>query len=424
MKKWNVTYWLVAALLTTACARELDLELAKEPSDTLAAVAFQAGMATPADGTRGANGRDIGGATAVGTGSLTLAGAGGFGVFASYTGLHRFADSNISSDFMYNEHVGWDAVNSVWTYEPVKYWPNGESTSTDVTAPRYVSFFAYAPYAAPGSDTPAGYCIPAFHLQQEVTNPWLTYRLHTDVAQQVDLLYATPLLDQTKTAVGSRLQLQFHHALACVGDQLTISCSTDMKEAVRELVTGGTTAAEVLLTEVSVSYTLTERGRLVLWTAGEANWQPIVSGEPTTERTVVLTPASPFLLYRYDGSSATAASWQDTGHGVFYIPIHTGRNVQTATVNVGYDVVETVGGAPSATHHTTSAVITLSDYAEGYQSGRHLYLNLTLSGGSDGGSGGGGGETPASVAVALGSATIASWTDGDTTSGTISPTMP
>ena len=74
----------------------------------------------------------------------------GIGVFAYHTNNSKYDERTSLPNFMYNQNVKWDATigNGVWTYAPVKYWPNefGENAvSEDVD---YVTFFAYAPYVS------------------------------------------------------------------------------------------------------------------------------------------------------------------------------------------------------------------------------------------------------------------------------------
>ena len=45
----------------------------------------------------------------------------GIGVFACNTGRYRYADSNATPDFMYNEKVYYNSGH--WTYDIHKYWP-------------------------------------------------------------------------------------------------------------------------------------------------------------------------------------------------------------------------------------------------------------------------------------------------------------
>ena len=307
----------------------------------------------------------------------------GFGVFACHTGLYRYGDSNIRPDFMYNEKVFWSAAGNQWTYNPLKYWPNGEGDSGEY--PQYVSFFAYAPYSDCDVSTSEGYCIPTFSYQFEQGNPWLTYRLHTDLSKQVDLLYCSPLIDQTKpVADDAKVVFQFKHALACVGDQLTVRVSSAMEQKLRETVDGiSKKAVEVKITSVSITYQLTEKGRLDLWTAdGTPQWQTLSSESALCTRTVSFAPAD-YTLYSYSHTHGTAVarSWQDEGHGVFYIPIEVGGHPQTATINVGYAVLTTDESDVVTTESKTSTrVLTLSNYQDSYKAGRHLYLGISLSG--------------------------------------------
>jgi hypothetical protein len=289
----TILYGLVTAiaLLLAACSADDD-----QTVSSVDAIAFDAQLATDKGMTRTP-------ATAIN--DETSLQTGGFGVFACYTGLYSYIDSDVHPDFMYNEHVTWNGTNSVWEYFPLKYWPNGEGEVSGQSGVNrhYVSFFAYAPYSNNDSSdpatNPAGYCIPSFSKQGDVGNPWLTYRLHTDVDHQVDLLHAQ-LLNQTKSdqTVVSRLNFTFNHALACVGDQVNISCSDDLKTLIKEKVDTESSITEGSLTlkSVSIKYTLIERGRLIMWNGGEANWQSIASGNRMTTRTVTLTPSAPYEL--------------------------------------------------------------------------------------------------------------------------------
>lgn len=394
-------YILTFSLLLAACSSE-DTQSA---ADSGVAISFSTTMPTATRAANAINNNDA------------LSTKGGFGVFGCYTGLHGYSDSNVRPDFMYNEHVTYNESNSVWEYSPLKYWPNGEgeTSSGSVTGenPHYVSFMAYAPY----SDTQtgaSGYCIPSFSLQGEIGNPWLTYRLHENVENQVDLLYAKhsdahPILDQTKPlATNSKVLFDFNHALACVGDQVTISCSGDLKKLIKEKVDTESSITEGSLTlkSVSIKYTLIERGRLIMWNGGEANWQSIASGNRMTTRTVTLTPSAPYelpyVLYRYDGSvrADTDTPWQDANHGVFYIPLipEKSSEIQTAEVTVSYDLTY---GATTQTISGTSLIPIYapgSSYAGAYEPGKHLYLNVAID----------------NVTIYL-TAAIAPWTDGGTT---------
>lgn len=313
----------------------------------------------------------------------------GFGVFACYTGLHKYADVNVRPNFMYNEKVTYSS--SSWTYSPLKYWPNGEGEATGNTGrfPHYVSFFAYAPYsdndASDPDANPAGYCISAFSKQGEVGNPWLTYRLHTDVTQQVDLLCATPMLDQTKLVDDSKLRFTFGHALACVGDKVSVDCSDAMKTQFGNRVGGGITNIRLEVTKLEIVYTLTSKARLVLWNGGEPKWEPIYSEDPVCTRTVTLVDAgnAPVVAYAYNEAGITSTQRQSVwnGFGVYYIPIGMPGNPQTATVNVAYQV-STYNGSDWIPGTTKEGSITLylndPNWVTAYMPGKHLYININV----------------------------------------------
>lgn len=322
----------------------------------------------------------------------------GFGVFACYTGLHGYGDSNVHPDFMYNQQVVWQEVSppesSSWTYSPVKLWPNGEGEVTGNTGSEkhYVSFMAYAPYSEannndPSNEKAADYCISSFSLQREIGNPWLTYRLHTNVEKQVDLLYAKPFLDQSKPATDEKLEFKFKHALACVGDQITIICSEGLKNQTDARVSGSN-IAKVEVSGLSIEYTLTSKARLVLWcsdeawTNGEANWQTILSEDPTCKRTVnIIASASAgagTTVYTKGQTEDPSTTVKD--RGVFYIPTALVGYKQTAKVNITYHIATSSDGSTwtSDTDISGTATIAMNDYPAAYRASKHLYINVTL----------------------------------------------
>ena len=375
---------LLCSLLLAACGSDDSTSPANTATGTSGTqpIMFSAGMGAGKQApTRAAN--DI-------NTNPDLSTQGGFGVFGCYTGLHRYSDSNVRPDFMYNEHVTYNSSNNVWEYTPVKYWPNGEGETSDgsVTGenPHYVSFMAYAPYSDNLTGA-SGYCIPSFSLQGEIGNPWLTYRLHENVANQVDLLYAKhsnvyPILDLTKPAnPDSKVMFQFEHALACVGDKVSINCSDNMKAKLAERVSAGTNI-RMDITKLEIVYTLTSKARLVLWNQGEANWQTILSETPTCTRTVTLVDAeNPVVAYSVNNTGITPETEKHewNGSGVFYIPIELSGFPQTAQVNLTYCISTYSGGAwVSGIPKEGSVTINLKNYADAYMPGKHLYINVTI----------------------------------------------
>ena len=314
--------------------------------------------------------------TADGTLTLSDVQTSGFGVFAAHTGLHTYANSSISSNFMHNQKVTYSSSN--WTYSPIKYWPNGEDGSE---MPDYISFFAYAPY----SET-ASACITDFPLPIEMGDPWLIYRLADDVASQVDLLYATPVLDKTKPAstatdAEKKVNFKFKHALACVGDKVTTSISEALGDLLKAEVAGKPTLSqiEVILRKVSIVYTLTQKGKLSL-ASSTALWKPVMSGEFTTKRTVTVFDgsASPFTLATIT-DAVTANEHSVSDKGVFYIPLQVGNEPQQATCTIDYTIHRTFSDASTTDFNgSTTKTVNLRE-AGGEIAGAHLNLELQLS---------------------------------------------
>lgn len=339
---------LLLALLTAHSCTQLG-----EQQQASAPIAFSAVVAGDMPATRAVNMTDETGLK-----------GNGFGVFGCYTGLHTYSESSVSTDFMHNQRMTWDAGNSHWVYDPVKYWPGEEG--------HHVSFFAYAPYSDGSLE-----CIPSFIFDHEVADPWIFYRLAADVNDQVDLLYADPLLDQTRHAIGDPLTFTFKHALACVGDTVNVTCSDAFKDALRAQVDGGSCSEiKVLLKELEIEYTLTAKARLVLWNRGSANWNVVQSEEVLTTRTVSFTVGqfgSEHLLWKYSSLGESGTSWSDTGHGVFCIPAEANGYAQVAKMTMVYDIVRE--GGVSLLDHTVTATLPLKGLA---QEGKVLNINMEI----------------------------------------------
>lgn len=304
-------------------------------------------------------------------GSLQALQQEGFGVFASYTGLRRYSESSVSSDFMHNQEVWFNTDAGLWEYSPVKYWPNGEE--------EYVSFFAYAPYSdgdiSRPATNPAGYCIPSVCNPRELGDPWILYCLHSDPDKQVDLLYADPLLDLCKSEISGRLQFSFRHALSCAGENAAVSVADALTAELDNLVeSGGFDTVQLLLREVSARYTLTSKARLVLWNRGQANWQSVSSEDPlTTLSRIYYSNEEGTLLYSYDGTQSLMNSWNVSDKGVFFIPIETAP--QEVEIIVRYVIRTTQSGSISDSEKTASMTLSLKDYCK---EGKQLDFNISL----------------------------------------------
>ena len=349
---------MTAATLVAACSNDANFDNeGYEPSNK--AIAFDAneeGATTRAIGMIDSN-QDLQ--------ALTQ----GFGVFGSYTGRLTYENTTVSPDFMYNQQVKYG--NNLWTYSPVKYWPNN---STD-----YVSFFAYAPYEATPKDD-GQRCIIDMSKRYDLGDPWINYRLAENpwstTNPQVDLLYGqhnnnstyTPWLDQQKpnNPIDEKLLFTFRHALACIGDEITIKCSQELAN----LIAG---YATITISQVTIKYqNLTTKGRLVLRCIGSANWKEIISGELTTTRTYT---EDVNITFPMDGTTNTTDQTISTGKGLFYIPLQVkGTETPIAEVTITY----TVNNGVSSYSGTSSTSFELDMNQEGKKQGIALQLTETL----------------------------------------------
>ena len=185
-----------------------------------------------------------------------------FGVIAfNHADVWATAKTTATPNFMYNQKVSSSDNGATWTYEPLKYWPNGEdgnnnpnspSNTATQTAAQYLSFFAYAPYVANAIDPVTDGIIAingtaaknASGLGNEKTGePTVDYKLKANnftVSGNVDLLWGTRNVSQyqqadgtdtehnaagtvyyntdlTKQKVNEKVSFLFKHALAKVG---------------------------------------------------------------------------------------------------------------------------------------------------------------------------------------------------------------
>lgn len=164
----------------------------------------------------------------------------GFGVMAFYTGEDLYNDA-CKPDFMYNERVTFDERNGVWTYSPLKYWPNQHGESASSEAKDHLTFFAYAPYVpvqpSTGVVTTAQEIgITALSRNGASGVPTVRYIASMEPAQCVDLCWGVskngltssvdgennhvakgyPYIDVLKLKTGDKIDFDFHHALTAL----------------------------------------------------------------------------------------------------------------------------------------------------------------------------------------------------------------
>lgn len=359
-------FLMMTALMTAACNGESAPE--GKPSQPGSAIAF-----TIDDGTTRASHR-----TAPNT--LTLNGSGtneqslkteGFGVFACHTGSHRYISSTITANLMWNQRVGYDGTASRWVYSPTVYWPGDVEEASD-----YVTFFAYAPYSN-CTDDAASACIADCSQAGDSGDPWLLYQLgglptatgsEGWKARQIDLLYVFLPDQQRPSSVTDRVSLSFRHALACVGDEIILTCSDDLQDYLKNLSaeTGG--IVTLTLDQLVLDYYLTAKGLLVLNNATSPNWRAVYSGDGMVHRYLTLVPDQ-VVATATSSSVCTLTDYQsDSGHGIFYIPLDLSGTPQTLTIRAYY----TLSTGDEGVMQTTIDLSAIRQAGEGRN------LNLTL----------------------------------------------
>ena len=132
--------------------------------------------------------------------ALTTSTLTSFGVYAYYTDGADWSAS-ATPNFMFNQSVTGSHAGG-FTYSPLKYWPNETSDK--------LSFFAYAPYMTMSNG------IEEDSENTDTGAPTIKYTMPALEANQVDLLWATPLKNQQRDTYGNngKVAFVFNHALA------------------------------------------------------------------------------------------------------------------------------------------------------------------------------------------------------------------
>ena len=245
-----------------------------------------------------------------------------FGVYSSYTTADWTTSDKMN--FMYDQSVSGSHAAG-FTYTPVKYWPN-ETTDK-------LSFWAYAPYRTNTNGI-------ALESANDATGyPTISYTLPSD-ANQVDLLWATPVMNQVNNSaytagtadptagdatISNKVTFVFHHALAMLDVQARYL--VDLVNA------GGTTGAAVhsattvKINSISLDGSFPASGVLNL---NDGTWSS--QGAATaTNFTRTFSPAKTV--------TNANASIIDADEQMMVIPKASGAT--TITVTVDYDVTTT-----------------------------------------------------------------------------------
>lgn len=314
----------------------------------------------------------------------------GFGLFASYTEQLTYENTSVSPDFMYNQRVvgepGPDEDGWNWVYSPLKYWPNPLSPEEEKTSfNQYVTFFAYAPFEENPVDD-GKHTIIGMSGRYDQGDPWINFRLPKDPwgeQGQTDLMYGVKhikynndggidddlFINETRPTYYSRLGFYFRHALACIGDKITIRLSQELADYIQAGSTDPLGYANIYFRGLSINYeNLTTKARLVLNSPNGPNWKEIISGELTTSRSIAFSP--------FNEQLSTEPFTISEGQGLFYIPMKVkGTDAPYADISIVYTVVNNNG---TTYNGTAAAKLYLDLKLEGEKEGIALVLTKDL----------------------------------------------
>lgn len=186
MKK-NLLFVAAAAAMFVACSSNDDVQVAQSgdsaPVQKDLAIGFDA--YTQRSTTRGGKVGEMDIAAL----RAASADGGGFGVFAYYTDNNDYEQSRIP-DFMYNQGVFYNGT--VWTYSPIKYWPNEYGTNAISDDYDRVSYFAYAPYVESNGNGKVNgdkWGITGMSRNSKTGDPIIKYIASFEPVHSVDLLW-------------------------------------------------------------------------------------------------------------------------------------------------------------------------------------------------------------------------------------------
>lgn len=212
----------------------------------------------------------------------------GFGVFGFYTEANDWNATN-TPNFMYNQQVrhissygdskpsDYSAAKypSEWYYTPLKYWPNGQNSTAyeaAATSADKLSFFAYAPHIATVNTVPdAGQGITAISGNTDAGVPVISFTVPEKAEEQIDLLWANPVLDATKKTLAGRVELTFKHALAKLNIQVR-TVADDLQGTTANLAA----ETKVILESLTLTANGTKSGKLSIGSGNNVpNWSDL-----------------------------------------------------------------------------------------------------------------------------------------------------
>lgn len=270
------------------------------------------------------------------TAAITTENITDFGVYGFYSDDADWSAS-LTPNFMYDQLVE-GSHDAGFTYSPVKYWPN-EATDK-------LSFYAYAPYK---SNTNG---IAEQSANDAAGAPTISYTVPANEANQIDLLWATPIKNKVRDHDGDiskKIQFTFNHALCRVGLQARYLAD--------EVNTGGTVgdavpaATTVYLNSVKFSSAYAASGILSL---EDGSWSSVVAGS-----------SKDYEREFGAGEAGDVVSNENTAYisGDDYIMMIPQASAQSFSVEVTYTVVTTdaaLAAGKSVITNTISTTTTLT----------------------------------------------------------------
>jgi len=436
MKTKFLTLAAVGALLLAACTTKDDLlnEAPQQLAEEDMPIGFDTYLSNNSKGqTRAAY--TVG--TSAGLYNADNLTESGFGIFAY---LHETEAANNSftgtPNFMYDQKVEYNTTNKVWTYSPLKYWPN--MTANDnrtgngatMSKTQYVSFFAYAPYIPTATADNSDYLNSADGIVKDkdgtdraagITNivantgdaaaPTITYKVNSNASECTDLLWATaplgglkyatvkggglvnipagmPLVNLVKPDTQTKLKFAFQHALTAM--KMTIQLAVDQVEG------GGTLDSNTKVYVESITLTSSKKNEtspIGFATEGKLNLQNTAAFTPRWETTGTSGTWNGDLTISSSGNVTinSALTANNTGvttdvqgvfstnkdHTLMFIPVFSEAGDLPVTVSVTYKVVTTDANYNNEKVETTNT-ISNSVVLKNYKAGRIYNLKLVL----------------------------------------------
>jgi len=277
-------------------------------------------------------------------------------------------------DFMYNQNVKTDASGDVWSYSPIKYWPNNNGDK--------LSFFAYAPY-----DENMAWEELGFKTNARGTVMTKTFVINNAVDEQIDYLFAEPTLNKEKpgtinnassdaslakwsTKSDDIIQFDFKHILAKVN--LYLGVQTDAVHASGSASSDGTAATAAWTdknTEIEIqSIEFKDMHQTYTWTKTYTTEGAVAAAgvwKAEGKQDIVVTPSDNDHANKIDDDNWGTAKWhrvltgtleeKSSGDAYMFIAPQTSADL-TGKIIITYVVKTTDSAHPENSSEITNVI--------------------------------------------------------------------